>query len=161
MDKDEFKAITTQEAFDAAIKERIKREKEAYTAEQAELKEANSNLKKQLEELQKTLEEETKKSSTSTKTISDLTSQVNGYKLAALKARIAHEKGIPYELAERLHGDTEEDLQKDADILQSVIGSQAKSAPPLKSTEPKGLTSGSSQIDGAYAELARNLSKGE
>ena len=50
--------------------------------------------------------------------------------------RIAHEVGIPYELAGRLTGENEEALRKDAEGLIKIMGSQTHKAPPLKNTEP-------------------------
>ena len=49
--------------------------------------------------------------------------------------RIAHEIGIPYELASRLTGEDEATIRKDAESLSKVIGRSGAVA-PLGSTEP-------------------------
>ena len=61
---------------------------------------------------------------------------IKGYEANSVKMRIAHEVGIPYELAGRLTGENEEALRKDAEGLIKIMGSQAHKVPPLKSTEP-------------------------
>ncbi len=68
-------------------------------------------------------------------TIADLQKQVKGYETAALKQRIAREKRIPFEMADRLSGETEEDLRKDADTLFQFIRSVNGPA-PLHNPEP-------------------------
>ena len=44
------------------------------------------------------------------------------YEADSVKTRIARECGLSVELANRLSGDTEEDIKKDAEALKSVVG---------------------------------------
>lgn len=151
----EFTPITTQEEFDRAIGERLKREKEAYRKEMDELKSKNTAYEKQLGELKSSHDDLIKKTADYDKTVAELNGKVSSYEIASLKARIAHEKGIPYELANRLTGDDEKTLREDAESLSKLIDKRTP-APPLKSTEPP---AGDGK-DSAYKTLLNGL-KGE
>lgn len=121
-----------------------------FNAKNTELK----ALEKQVGDLNLNLTSLSKEKEAFDKTISDLNGKVSTYELASLKARIAHEKGIPYELAGRLTGDNEETLKADAESLSKLIGSASKpAAPPLKSTEPP---TGDGK-DSAYKALLTNI----
>ena len=58
-----------------------------------------------------------------------LQAQVNGYQTGALRQRIAKEKGIPAEMADRITGETEEDIRKDADAVAKLVKSIKGPAP--------------------------------
>ena len=146
----EFKVIETQEALDAIIKDRLDRQKKAVTDE----------IKKQYEGW--ISPEEAKKStdqiaalngklSDSEKTIADLTAKNSAYEISSVKMRIAHETGLPYELAERLSGTTEEDIRKDAETLAQFT-SQAPATPSFSSEPPVG-----NSTDAAFIALAQSL----
>ena len=62
---------------------------------------------------------------------------MKGYETSSVKMRIAHENGIPYELAERLSGDDEEAIKKDAESMAKFLKASGRRA-PLASTEPEG-----------------------
>lgn len=149
----EFNPINTQEEFDAAISERLKREKETLTKKYSdydELKKQSLDLQKQLGDANKALEDMKSASSTHEQSIADLTNKVKSYETSALKSRIAIEAGIPYELANRLSGEDEDSIRKDAEALSRlVVKSQL---PPLKSTE-----SGGADSDDPYRALARSI----
>ena len=153
----DFTPITTQEEFDRAITDRIKRERETLSKKYTdydELKERNTAYEKQLGELKSSLEKLTKKTSEYDKTVADLTGKISSYELTSLNPRIAHEMGIPYELSGRLTGNDEKELRSDAESLSKLV-SAGKPTPPLKSTEPP--------VDGkdaAYKQLLSGL-KGE
>lgn len=135
----EFKAITTQEEFDAAIKSRLDRCK-ATTAEEVtkrfegyispeELQKKNGETEKQINSLKAELG---KKDGS----IADLTAKVKGYETHSVKMRIAHENGIPYELADKLSGETEEDIIKDAQTFSKFISHSTNGKPaPLASSD--------------------------
>jgi hypothetical protein len=65
--------------------------------------------------------------------------------------RIAHETGLPYELAERLSGTTEEDIRKDAETLAQFT-SQAPATPSFSSEPPVG-----DSTNAAFIALAQSL----
>jgi hypothetical protein len=113
----DFKPIETQEAFDAAVAD-VKKQYEGWLSPE-DYNAKNADLAKQLE-ANKT-------------TIADLTAKAKAYESGALKMRIAHENGIPYELAGKLSGDTEEEIKKDAETLAKFVKNQQPQ--PLANTE--------------------------
>lgn len=133
----DFKPIETQEAFDAAVAD-VKKQYEGWLSPE-DYNAKTSDLTKQLE-ANKT-------------TIADLTAKTQAYESGALKMRIAHENGIPYELAGKLSGDTEEEIKKDAETLAKFVKNQQPQ--PLANTE-HGHTNGK---DAAYKSLLADLKK--
>jgi hypothetical protein len=135
----DFKPIMTQEEFDAAIGPRIKREREGVTKEMGtSLAEANQKIadyEKQIADHSRQLEEAAKTIAGHEKTIAEHASRIKGYESSSVKTRIAHETGLPFEMASRLSGETEEDIRKDAEHLSKLIGRQVPTA-PMASTEP-------------------------
>ena len=69
--------------------------------------------------------------------------------------RVAHETGLPYEMADRLTGSNEEEIKKDAESLVKLIGNQNK-IPPLANHDTKP----GDAITEAYKKMAKGL-KGE
>lgn len=124
-----------------------------FNAKNAELKDRD----KQLGELKTQLDESAKGKADFDKTIAELTGKVSTYELSSLKARIAHEVGLPYDLANRLTGADEKELRTDAESLSKLVSVPSKTGvPPLKSTEP------ASGKDDPYKSLLENLNiKGE
>ncbi len=161
----EFKTITTQEEFDAAIGERIKRERESASKKyegylspddyQNKVKEYEEKLK----EANGKLEEAAKKAADHDKEVAERDAKIKGYETASVKARVAHETGIPYELAGRLSGESEEDIRKDAETLLAAIGSQ-KPAAPLATGEPAGTNLANEAQNAALKKTLAGL-KGE
>ncbi|NLM16067.1 MAG: phage scaffold protein [Clostridiaceae bacterium] len=153
----EFKTITTQEEFDAAISERLKREQETLNKKYAdydELKTSKATLEKQLNDLNQKLEANKKSSEEQETTIADLTAKVKKYETDKLKTSIAIEHGLSYELASRLTGDDEKAIREDAKLLADLIGKNKKT-PPLRDNEPK-----VDDKDAPYRELLNQI-KGE
>ena len=101
----EFVPINTQEEFNAAIADRLRREREKY-ADYDSIKAENGTLKNQVTTL--TGEKEA------------LEKQVKGHATAAVKMRIAQELNIPTSMADRLTGETEEDIRKDAEAMANI-----------------------------------------
>lgn len=131
----EFKAITTQEEFDAAIKERLARNTKSITDEVTKKYEgfiSPDEISKREKALNDKITALTAQAGEKDKSIADLTSKNQVYELNALKAKIAREKGIPYELAQRLTGSTEEELSKDADEFAKYM---PKKTAPLHDPE--------------------------
>lgn len=133
----DFKPIETQEAFDAAVAD-VKKQYEGWLSPE-DYNAKTSDLANQLE-ANKT-------------TIADLTAKAKAYESGALKMRIAHENGIPYELASKLSGETEEEIKKDAETLAKFVRNQQPQ--PLANTE-HGHTNGK---DAAYKSLLADLKK--
>lgn len=116
---EEFTPITTPEAFEAAVADRL-----APFADYSALKDQNAALTGQVADL--------------TAQVADLTSRCQAYETDALKARIAHEVGIPFELAQRLTGTAEADIRKDAAALVQMLRPKAPPAPLRGDPDPVG-----------------------
>lgn len=146
----EFKPIETQEALDAIIKDRLERQKKTVTAEVAKQYEgylSPDDVKKHTDQIA-ALTEKLKESDTK---IADLTAKNSAYEIASVKTKIAHEVGLPYELAERLSGTTEEEIRKDADAL-SKFAMHPQATPSFSPETPPGASS-----DAAFRALAHDL----
>lgn len=111
---DGFTPINTQEEFDAAV-----------TARYGDV----ANLQQQVETL-------TGERDTHATTIANLQKEINGYKTAELKQRIAKEKGIPMEMASRLSGETEKDLRADANTMAGSLRAFKGAAPLADHQQP-------------------------
>lgn len=133
----EFTPINTQEEFDAAISARLKRERERY-ADYDEIKGKVGTLETQVSTL--TGEKEA------------LEQKVAGYEASSVKMRIAQELGIPSAMADRLTGDNEEAIRKDAESMAALFKS-AQGAAPLYTTEQPAATDNSA----ALAEMLHSL----
>ena len=158
----DFTPITTQEQLDAVIGARLQRERETLAKKHGDyddLKTKVADYEKQIGEMSKNAEEAGKKYAGYDKTLAELQSKVKGYESASVKTRIAHEVGLPYELAGRLSGDDEDGIRKDAEILSKLIGQQTHTAPPIRSTEPVGLES--PNIKEALKNTLRGLNEGD
>lgn len=146
----EFKVIETQEELDKIISERLKRERskvedefkekeKSFQTEIQQLKSENAEIKANLEKLG---EKDTE--------IEKLQGQIKGYEKSELKRKIALENKIPYNLAGRIQGDTEEEMLEDAKSLSKYFEKE-EIVPPLKNPE---INKGQS---GAYKELLQGL----
>lgn len=152
-----FEIIDTQEKFDAAISERLRRERETVSKKYAdydELKQKAAEYETRLGALKKEAEDNAKKYSDYDTKLADLQAKVKGYETVSVKTRIAHETGIPYELAGRLSGNTEEEIRKDAETLSKYIGSTKKTA-PLRTPE-NNADSKTEALRAFTAKLANN-----
>lgn len=152
----EFTPITTQEDFDKAIGERLKRERETVKKEYAGYLSPEDEKKKYEGYLSPAAEKEKYKGYLTPEEAAEKEKAIKGYEANSVKMRIAHEVGIPYELADRLTGENEEALRKDAEGLIKIMGSQAHKVPPLKSTEPPAADTKTA----AYKSMLDNM-KGE
>lgn len=109
----DFTPINTQEEFDAAVAERYG---------------DVGNLQQQITTL-------TGERDANAQTVTELRAQIKGYETAALKQRVAREKGIPAEMADRLSGETEKDLRADAEAIAGILKA-IKGPAPLANPEP-------------------------
>ena len=156
----EFKVIETQEQLDAIIKERLDRaekkqaEKYAGYLSPADVDAKIADLNKQIEDLGNSLTGANDKAKTDAEAIAGLEAKVKNYETASVKSRIAHEVGIPYELANKLSGETEEDIRKDAEALKPFV--TKTSAPPLRDPEAPDAGSGDPTRD-SMKKLVENL----
>ena len=130
----EFKPITTQEEFDAAIKGRLSREKDKY-GDYDQLKTRVAELEEENVGLKSTIEANNQSKADADKQLEDLQNQIAGYETANLRTRVALQHGLPYDLADRLQGTDEESFKADAERL---VGYIKKSQPvaPIRDSEP-------------------------
>lgn len=113
------------------------------------LKKKTAEQEQQIATLTKEASEAAKKYAEYDKTVAELNAKIKGYETDSVKTRIARETGIPYELAERLTGDTEDDIRKDAEGLAKLLGRNENPASPLRDTEtgePDGVTAGLKEL---------------
>lgn len=133
----EFKPIETQEQLDALISDRIARAKESAAKEYADyedIKKTNAEYEKQIAQLSEEVKGQAEKDEAAAKTIADLTAKVDSYEKASVKTRIAHETGLPYEIADKLSGATEEEIRADAEKMAKLFKRQP--AAPMGDPEP-------------------------
>ena len=133
----EFTPIMTQEDYDAAISERLKREQAKYS-DYDTIKSDLGTLRAQL--------------SAKDAEISTLQGKVKGYETDSVKTRIALETGLPLDLRTRLTGETEEEIRADANKLAKLFVQQ-KDPAPLRDTEPPVAD----EKTAAYKSLLNNL----
>lgn len=148
----EFKAITTQEEFDAAIKSRLERCKTSTTEEVTKKYEgwvSPEDAKKTTEQLAAL----TKANDESKKTIADLTAKNSAYEAARKKTQIAQEVGLPLELADRITGKDDEEMKKDAEALAAVFKKSGHQPRPRQTEGGDGL----SGVEKAFYKKNPNL----
>ena len=130
----DFTPITTQAEFDAAIADRLSRQEKSIRAQfegtmpAAEVEKLKAGYEETISGLKKQADDAAAQ-------IADLTAQVGKYEADSVKTRIAMETGLPYGMASRLSGETEEEIRKDAEALR---GFMKPAAAPLASLEPSG-----------------------
>ena len=156
----EFKTIETQEEFDKMIQKRLE-QKEREVSERfkdylspEEVAKVKSELEGKIKSANDSLKVERDKSIEHSKVVSELEQRAKNAETKWLKGKVAMEKGIPFELADRLIGDTEEELLKDAESVSSLLA--PKAAPPMRTNEPQGTTPNNAN---AYAALLANLAQ--
>ncbi len=158
----EFKVIESQEQLDGIIKERLERAEKKWTEKYngylspEEVKAKTEELQKQIEELGNSLTGANDKAKADAESIAGLEAKVKGYETASVKSRIAHEVGIPYELANKLSGETEDDIRKDAEALKPFV--TQKAVPPLRNPEAPEASSGDATRD-SMMKLVQNMKK--
>ena len=133
----EFKTIETQEQLDAIITDRIKRAQETTRKEFEGFLSPEDVEKKYAGYLSPEAEKKKYAGYLSPEEAAKKDAKIKGYETNSVKMRIAHENGIPFELAERLSGESEDDIRKDAETMAKYL--QRKNVPPLASTEPEGI----------------------
>lgn len=147
----EFKVIETQEQLDTIIKARLDREKSKY-ADYDSLAEKIKNLETENLNLKDTISAKEESESTNLNRIAELEKSVSGWEAKALKQQVAIKYGLPFDLADRLQGDSEESLNEDAERLASLVNVKNYTQ-PLADTEP---VTGSG-VDAAWRDVVKNL----
>lgn len=123
---EEFKIIETQEAFNEAVRGYIPPDEALKLNEKISVQEAE---------------------------IADLKSKNLSHERSLLRSRIAHETGIPYELSERLSGETEAEIRADAEKLSEYVKKANSPHMPKFSTE----THSGNNRKSAFLEMLHEL----
>lgn len=141
----EFTPITinTQEEFNKLFGERAAQARRSAEAEAEKKYAGYDDFKAKAEKYdtdttalnQRIAELEGEKTTSATK-ITELEKQIKGYETSATKMRVARETGLPLELADRLAGDDETAMRKDAESLVKLF--KAQNVAPLRRTDGGG-----------------------
>ena len=144
----EFTVIETQEQLDAIIKGRLEREEKKHS-------EATAGLQSEIETLKSTndnLIEKLKGFEGVEEKIAEMQNTIKTYESDSVKTRIAREVGIPYEMRDRLRGETEEEIKADAEFFKKLM---PQNTPTPKSTEV--IPTDETEEQKAYKEMLKNL----
>ena len=153
-----FKPIETQEELNNLIASRLERAKESVKREYEEKYKDYDAYKSQIEALNNdktTLENQLNELNEKMSTFDALDAKTKKLEAENLKIKIALSEGIPFEMAGRLAGETEEEIKRDAKAMANFIS--VSKPMPIKSTEQKQREVG----EEAYRKLAEGLRKGE
>lgn len=119
----DFKIIETQEDFDKAVSARIKREQETVRKEFEGFL-SPEDVQKQYEGfLSPEQVQEKYKDYLSPEEVAKKDATIKSYETKSKRVEIALGAGIPYELAGKISGETEEDMKKDAQTLAGFLKS--------------------------------------
>ena len=156
------KAITTQEELDALIGERLTRDRESRAKKYEgwmspqDVEKAVSEHRSKAEALSKQLEESAKKSEEAAKQIAQLQAANHRYETDSVKRKVAQEIGLDLSFVDRLNGETEDDIRKDAENLKGIIGNTQKVPPLLNYDSMQGTSSSTA----AWNQVLAGLRKG-
>jgi hypothetical protein len=78
--------------------------------------------------------------------LNDATEKNKSYAISMMKMQAASKKGIPLELAERLTGENEEDIRKDAEALASYLAPKGQPAPRFSGDNITGNSKTAAQL---------------
>lgn len=150
-----FKPIETQEELDAVIKDRIERAKKGAVeqfSDYDEIKAKNTAYESEIAKLTEQLKEQADRINQGAATVDELNAKIKTYETASVKSRIAHEVGIPFELASKLSGEDEESIREDANRIAKYI---VKPAAPIGT--PEVTIENTDPIKADMAALANSL----
>lgn len=149
----EFKIIETQEQLDEIIKNRIERVKAKY-ADYDSLSAKVQDLETEKLKLTELLDKQKEIEGNNKNKIAELEKGIQGWETKALKQKVAIKYNLPFDLADRLKGDSEESLTEDAERLASLmVGNQPTYKQPLADVE-RPVKSG---VSAAWQDVVNNL----
>lgn len=156
----DFTPIETQEQFDAAIGERLKRERETQEKKYSgyvspdDFAIKSKEYETKIGELNKSITDANEKLAGYDKQIEERDARLKAYETDSVKTRIAHETGLSYDAIKFLQGDNEESIRQSAQSLKSLCG--GIQVPPLADPEHAADTQAA-----AYKKLAAGLTRNE
>ena len=160
----DFKVIETQEDFDKAIHKRLE-QKDRELAEKykdylspEDVAKMQADHEKAINESAGKLKQAEEKATQHDQLVKDLEAKATAAETSLLKSQIAHENGVPIELADRLVGSTAEELKADAEKIAGFLA--PKTAPPRRTTEASGafMRTGDPEQDSKNAAAAAMMS---
>lgn len=156
----EFKAITTQEEFDNAIKERLDRQAKKTAEEVKKTFEgwlSPDDVKAKTAELEKKLAEKDGKLGESKAAYDKLSAEKKALELDRAREAAARDAGLPFELARRLSGATPDELKADAEALSKLVSGK-QGEPYVQPLFRAGQAEPSANAsDGALLSMLREL----
>lgn len=152
--ENKFEAITSQEQLDSIIKGRLDRESKKHSEATAELQKELEQLRTSNTEMSTKLKGYDEKYANVDSVIADLQGKVRNYETDSVKTRVSREYGIPWEMRDRLRGETEEEIRADARTFSELL---PKSSAPRKSSDTS-PASGDTHSDGLREALRRMTS---
>lgn len=147
-----FKVIETQEDFETAVAERLKSERESIEKRYEGFLSPEDVEKKYEGFLSPKVVEEKYKGYLSPEQVKEKDATISKLEKKTKKIQIAMSKGVPYELAGKISGDTEEEMEKDADMLMGFL----KKSNPYPDYEPEPEPD---EVDTKKAAMKKMLSK--
>lgn len=117
----EFNVIETQEQFDKAIGERIKREQETIRKQYEGYLSPDEAAKKYEGYLSPDEVKKQYEGFLSPDEVAKKDAALKKYETDSVKTRVALEAGLPYEMAARLSGEDEESIKKDAEAMAKLF----------------------------------------
>ena len=115
--------FNTQEEYEEAFKERIDRERKKFDGfvSPDDLKGIKDGYEKQISDLTKAMEGQNKKYEDFDKQLAERDEKIAKYESDSAKTRIASKYNIPLELASRISGADEKEMEEDAKKLASYF----------------------------------------
>ena len=156
----EFTAITTQEEFDARIRERLKQKDEAAAKKYegymsaAEVEQLKAGYDKQISDLTRSIEGYSKEKESWEKALAEKDTAIKAYESHSVKTRIANELGLPYDAIDFIKGEGEDDIRKSAETLKALTGNRTM---PLANPEPG--VKGADPKTAAWQSMAKTLNQ--
>ena len=153
----DFKVIETQEQLDAVLKDRLERERQKVAEKYADYDDIVAESAKKDEQIaalsSKLEDQDGKKAEYDTK-ISELSDKIKAYELDSVKTKVAHQVGLPFEMASRLTGEDEEAITADAKKMAKLFKPVAA---PIGSNEPNNQNA--DPTDAAYLSMLNEIAK--
>lgn len=160
----DFTPISTQEEFDAAIKDRIRRDREAQ-AKKYEGWTSPEDMQKRASEYEKKIKSLQDAAAESEKTLAEKDAEIAKgakYRTDLEKTRIALAAGLKIDYADRLRGENAEEWKKDAEVLAKDFAASHRTAPigGAEPTSPKNTKADKrSTENAAYKAMLADLSE--
>ena len=161
----DFTPITSQEQFDAMVKDRLERQSKKFDTEKADLEKKYSGYmaSDDVEKLKQSYEDQIKDLNTKVEAgasvqteLDSAKKQIEAQKLDSLRIKSALENGIPYEFADRLKGTTAEELAADAKLFaKSFTKPAGQHTQPAYNGESKDIDA----VSARFYELNPKLKK--